>query len=445
MRLLLLFTILLNSLLPASGQSSLQRVWIDDLAASGQHITNIIGSNQLDSLSAEFMMEKIIAAADQSFSLDELTAVVKICSKYCNKSKSISLLLTDWLRENNSINTNRSPIEAGQFRGYLLAALQQFPPNKELYRCIKYEFVFNGHAFNIAAAALAARNFPDSSVELIPLMEPYLSGLFVDEWVDVTTPKLNYPIANPTKARYEIIKTLVEFGPLAYRSVKLLDEIADVKNSGLFGADSVLGYRSLSAAKYIRKVTPPCCQKEDNAIAVTKVIHLIAKSDRKQISTTGLQLMDQEGMSVKFDDLRNKPFVLTFFYTQCTNDQKCVATVKRLGDLERECIQSNLQKTVGIYGMTYDPDFDSQSILKKYGNLYGFLFDKQMKFLRTTNDFSSISDQLGLRVNYGAGTVNQHGIQLFVFDKKGRVAAIFDNELWSAKEVKDCLVRLINE
>ena len=51
-------------------------------------------------------------------------------------------------------------------------------------------------------------------------------------------------------------------------------------------------------------------------------------------------------------------------------------------------------------------------------------------------------NQLQVRVNYGAGTVNNHGIQLFIFDKKGRIAAICDNDAWSASDVKKFLVNL---
>jgi hypothetical protein len=41
--------------------------------------------------------------------------------------------------------------------------------------------------------------------------------------------------------------------------------------------------------------------------------------------------------------------------------------------------------------------------------------------------------------------VNQHGLQLFVFDKRGRLAAIDDNEVWSVPEVESCLLALVNE
>jgi protein SCO1/2 len=159
-----------------------------------------------------------------------------------------------------------------------------------------------------------------------------------------------------------------------------------------------------------------------------------------------VKLIDQEGESLQFQDLRNKPFVLTFFYTQCTNASKCVSSVHRLGELETACIENNLADKVGIYGMTYDPDFDTPPILKKYGKLYGVKFNENTKFFKSvSNSPTKFFEQLQVRVNYGAGTVNNHGIQLFIFDKKGKLAAVCDNDFWSVSDVKKCLMSLVDE
>ena len=112
-----------------------------------------------------------------------------------------------------------------------------------------------------------------------------------------------------------------------------------------------------------------------------------------------------------------------------------------------ECIKNNIADKTGIYGITYDPDFDSPSILRKYGEMYGVKFNKDTKFLAAANTLSDkiLADQLNLRVNFSAGTVNQHGIQLFIFDKEGKIAAVCDNDSWSVTDVTSCLSSLINE
>jgi hypothetical protein len=96
--------------------------------------------------------------------------------------------------------------------------------------------------------------------------------------------------------------------------------------------------------------------------------------------------------------------------------------------------------------MTYDWDFDSPAVLKKYGELYGFTFGETARFLKTI-DYAgiAIANELQLRVSYGAGTVSQHGIQLFLFDKKNRIAAICDNDVWNVNDVRNCLQILEDE
>jgi protein SCO1/2 len=446
MRLILLIVIFLISLSLGYGQNSQQKRWKDLISSSGGGLKNIVTNKSVPLTTVGTIMQDVISAADETFGLSELTTVVNLCSEYCNKSTDVSLSLAGWLREDHPIYKDKTPTDANQFRAFLLSSLSKFPANEEIYKYVKYELLFADHTINIAAAAVAARNFPDKSAELMPLLEPFLGNSFSDEWVDITTPELNYPILNPTKARYEIILTLTAYGVRAYKSVKLLDEITACKNCGEYGNDSILYAKAKKAAEYIHKVTPPCCQKEATAQTIQHEIMLINKENRKVISAGSIKLLDQEGDSLTFKGLTGKPFVLTFFYTQCTNALKCVSSVHRLEELETECINNNLVDRVGIYGMTYDPDFDTPSILKKYGEMYGVRFNKNMKFLKSEDNSGEVlSDQLQLRVNYGAGTVNQHGIQLFVFDKNGRLAAVCDNDGWSASDVKKCLTSLIDE
>jgi cytochrome oxidase Cu insertion factor (SCO1/SenC/PrrC family) len=306
--------------------------------------------------------------------------------------------------------------------------------------------MFGGHAFNIAAAASTAKIFTDKSDELIPLMEPFLNSAFRDQWIDITTPELNYPITNPTKVRYEIIHTFIAYGASAYRSVKVLNEIVECGNCDSYGHDSILYIKATKAIEYLRKVTPACCRKENIDKTVQTSIRLIDKQDRGMVSMSHLKFIDQDGQNIIFDDLKAKPFVLTFFYTQCANPLKCASTVHRLGELEKECIKNNLMNKIGIYGMTYDSDFDTPKILKKYGKMYGVTFNNHMKFLKTVDPSTAgLSDQLQLRVNYGAGSVNQHGIQLFIFDKNEKIAALSDNEVWAVDDVYKILLELTKE
>ena len=392
-------------------------------------------------------IRQAIASATNTYSLQDLTEIVRAAVTSCNQSTDIATLLVGWMKENHRIYSGRLPSSSNQFRAFLLASLSRFPPTEDIYQYVKAELLFPSHAINIAAAALTAKNFPERSDELIPLLEPFLTSSFTDQLVDLTTPQLSYPISHPTKARYEIITTLLSFGPAAYSTVGQLNEIAQCGYCSIYGSDSSLALRAKNAAASIIERTPPCCRKE-TATTTPKPgkIKLLDRKDRNIRFPANLDLSDQEGTTLTTNNLSGRPFLISFFDTQCTNQTKCVATVQRLRDLESLLAKNNLSGKIGIYGITYDPDFDTPPILKKYGQMYGVTFGKSMRFLQAAgNSNNTLISQLQVRVNYGAGTVNQHGIQLFLFDKNSRLAGICDNDRWDIKDAYARLLQLAKE
>ncbi|HEY0140415.1 MAG TPA: SCO family protein [Thermoanaerobaculia bacterium] len=394
----------------------------------------------------ETAMLRTIREARASRPLDALTAVVRQATACCADSAAVGGALTAWLREDHPLYAGRLPYEAAQFRGFLLASMAAFPPDEERYGYLKAELQFPAHPFSIAAAAVAARRFPDRADELLPLFEPFLRDTFQDEWVDVTTPELIYPPAQPTRVRDEILRTLVAFGPRAWGAMPSLEAIKACPHCGSWGADPALGRKASEAAEAIRKATPPCCRKQPEPAATGSGLRFIAAADRKPFSAGSLPLRDQDDRPLRLAGLRGKPFVLTFFYTQCPNATKCVMTVRLLRDLATACAQDGLAARVGIYGMTYDPAFDSAAILRQHGRRHGFPFGPNVRLLRAEADGGeALRDALRLRVSYGGGSVNHHGVQLFVFDRSGRLAAVSENEVWSPVEVRKALGRLAAE
>lgn len=421
-------------------QPAKQPDWSSILKPSDVHLRRL-ASTTIPTPPATRVMEQATAMADHSFQLDELTTLVNICKEYCQTSNTVTKALIGLLRENHPVYKGRSPIETNQLRGFVMASLQHFPPQEDLFRYVKAELMFGAHPYNIAAAAAAARKFDNHASELIPLLELYLQNTFLDESIDLTTPALRYPPKKPTRARYEILLTLQGYGSSAARSLHLIDAIAQ---GGANGFDTTICNLALKTAVHIRKTKFPL--QHSVAHIASSGISIIPEKDRNALPLNHVTLMDQEGRTLTFDRLKSKPFVLTFFYTQCTNGKKCVATVQRLSELQAACTGDNFSKKIGIYCMTYDWDFDSPAVLKKYGELYGFTFGETARFLKTI-DYAgiAIANELQLRVSYGAGTVSQHGIQLFLFDKKNRIAAICDNDVWNVNDVRNCLQILEDE
>lgn len=438
MRLVIIYLLLLNAI-PLFSQ---------DFIASGRKFVPPDTKNSAENGSSglEIEMLNVIRSADETYAVSDLCDIIAFCSTHCSKSDTVSIALTEWLRENNSIYTHKSPTETNQFRGFLIYSLSKFKPNELLYDYIRSELQFGEYAFNIAAAAYTARNYKSRSMELIDLFAPYLKTEFRDELVDITTYKLRYPIANPTRVRYEVLETLVQFGPDAYGALSMIDQLHRYISSNRFYNDSVLVAKCAYASRRINDLTPICCRKAPAVKPMEKYIKLISKNEREPITARNLPLIDQEGRSVQFKQLTGKPFVLTFFYTRCANPLKCVSTIDRLARLQQALINQQTINKVGIYAITYDPEFDKPSLLKSFGNVYGIKFSENVRFLLPADESAkAFTSQLQLRVNYGYGSVNLHGSQLYLFDKKGRLSLVSDNEKWTVDQVMDHLNRLMGE
>lgn len=385
----------------------------------------------------------IIHKADHTASLNQLASVVKFCSEHYRGNAVISAALLPWLRENHPVYTNKSPTEVNQFRGFLLYSMVNFSPSEVLYTYVKNDLQVRSHLFNIAAAAYAAKLFT-SKAELVDMLNPFLENSFQDGYVDITTPELQYPLVNATTVQREVIHTLESFGAEAYSSVPLIVNIMEREDQKQDLKDTVLIRLCHQSLASILNSTPACCMKEE--AATESQVSIISKKSRKEVMPSSLYFLDQESKAVRLKHLKGKPFIITFFYTSCTNPLKCASTVDRLGKLQQLLMMQKLDRKAGLYGITYDVDFDSPSILKSYGEVYGMHFTKNARFLvPEKRSMQSLFTQLDVRVNYGYGTVNQHGLQLFVIDKHGKIAAVYDNDVWQVEDVYKKLVQLIEE
>ena len=304
------------------------------------------------------------------------------------------------------------------------------------------------HKVSVTAAIYSAKIFKEDASELLDLLMPFLQNSYQDEWVDISNYTLNYPLKNPTKLKYELLHTLKDFGKEAYPSVKQIKNLLKTEQEKQF-IDTTLVQLCEKTIKSIIKATPVCCQIEEstaNKISINAKSTFITKKNRTPLKNPKISFIDQDGNPLLFDKMLTKPFVLTFFYTNCINPLKCAATVERLGELQKTLQKARLDNKVNICAMTYDSENDSPSLLKNFGQLYEVAFSDNTKFL-TANDHAEkkLFEQLDINVNYGFGSVNQHGIQLFIFDKMGRVAVTYNNQLWTVDDVYNNLMALVKE
>jgi protein SCO1/2 len=152
----------------------------------------------------------------------------------------------------------------------------------------------------------------------------------------------------------------------------------------------------------------------------------------------GLVLEDQDGRQRSFSEaFSGLPTALAFFYTRCTNPDKCSLTVTRLGGLARRLAAGRLDANVA--GITYDPDYDRPPRLKAYGADRGVPFSPRCALLRTVGPFAPLAEAFDLGVGFGPVTVNRHRLDLVVLDASLGVTRRFERRLWEEDAVLDAL------
>lgn len=165
------------------------------------------------------------------------------------------------------------------------------------------------------------------------------------------------------------------------------------------------------------------------AIFIVTLMILISSCDRPEVihdlSGSSYQLLNEDSVSVEYPaDFRGDIQIVSFMFTHCPDI--CPAITANMRN-----IQDNLQDTANIrlLEITFDPERDTPSILKKYKDTFGL--DEQFTLL--TGDTTTINAVLGEfdifaekvqpdSLNNDPDRYNmKHSNRILVVDKQGRV------------------------
>ncbi len=157
---------------------------------------------------------------------------------------------------------------------------------------------------------------------------------------------------------------------------------------------------------------------------------------RRRIRNLDIPFHDQDGRPGVLADLVDRPALITFFYTRCQNSSKCSAAVSRLAALQRRLAQAGMEDQVRLLAVTYEPQFDTPEQISRYGLDRGLRFNGQARALQLDPArHQRLVDELQAPVNYNAGWVNTHGVELSLIDARGRLVRKYHTVLWDHEQV----------
>jgi protein SCO1 len=167
-------------------------------------------------------------------------------------------------------------------------------------------------------------------------------------------------------------------------------------------------------------------------------------AERSQLKGLDIAFKDQDGRSGVLGDLIDRPVLVTFFYSRCLNSRKCSMAVNRMGALQRRLAEDGIGGQVRLLAITYEPQFDTPERINRYATDRGLrLGENALALQLDTNRHQQLVDELQAPVNYNAGWVNAHGVELSLLDAKGRLVRKYHTVLWDndqvTKDVKEIL------
>ncbi|MFT2009821.1 SCO family protein [Pontibacter sp. 13R65] len=378
------------------------------------------------------------AGITRNISEDEIAELIDAI-KACPGHKGA---LVDLLPEQAPLYAGRSANEVMRIRGYILAAFERVGLHDLAIPFVLEELESGRDAYLVAGAAKAIRGLRSPTAQVVPYLFKAIQNIkYVDDALTFDSYKPQWPLKHYTTALQEIFLTFAWLGAYARQAVDQLetlhkDEFADFSSSTRREIRKAIEQIQADS----RTVSLDCCKLPlENVMVPDRALQNSNYSKMKQV-----ELQDQDGSYLTYNQFFcDKPTILAFFYTRCSNPNKCSATITKLAHLQKSLQNQGLVSQIKIAAITYDPAFDLPPRLKGYGENRGFSFGEENCLFRVTSGFEDLQGFLALGVNFIGSLVNKHRIELFVLDKDGKVAYAFTRLQWDVEEVVEQAKQLV--
>jgi len=142
------------------------------------------------------------------------------------------------------------------------------------------------------------------------------------------------------------------------------------------------------------------------------------------------RLTDQEGRTVKLDDLRGKVLAIDFIYTRCPLPDVCPRLSASFAALQNR-FRNQLGSRLVLLSITVDPEFDTPEVLAAYAKRWG-ADSRGWQFL--TGGVAELAAQLGEVYWTDEGSIG-HNSTTAIVGRDGRLAASVDGSAWRVDQL----------
>lgn len=155
-----------------------------------------------------------------------------------------------------------------------------------------------------------------------------------------------------------------------------------------------------------------------------------------------LALINQENEPVVLDSLIGKPIVMSFIFTRCPLPNMCPLIMQKVVKVQEE-LNKDCKDKVFFALITFDPEYDTPEVLKKYGENYGVDYDNLIYLTGKKDDIDKALDHFRVYAKEEAPGQISHTMETMVMDEKGVITKIFPTSIWNPKSVAKEVRRVI--
>jgi protein SCO1/2 len=154
------------------------------------------------------------------------------------------------------------------------------------------------------------------------------------------------------------------------------------------------------------------------------------------------KLTNQLGEVISTKQFKGQALAISFLFTRCPFPTFCPLTARRLAETQDKLLQrSNAPTNWQLLTISFDPEFDTPSVLKAFGENYGYNPAHWTFATGALTDVTAIGEQLGLTFWRDETGSFSHNLRTVVFDATGRVQKGLIGNDWTSDELATELIK----
>lgn len=148
------------------------------------------------------------------------------------------------------------------------------------------------------------------------------------------------------------------------------------------------------------------------------------------------RLVNQDGQAVRLEDFRGKTVLVSYIFTRCPMPTMCSLVTSKMAQVQAQ-LNKTLKDRVVLVSVTFDPAYDTPTVLKEYGQRYGadfsnwqFLTGDAAEIETTARDASVVYEDMR-DVNF------THNMNTVLIGPDGTVRQRFRGSAWKVQDIID--------